>query len=250
VRRLYQQEWHGIRFDSFAEVSSSHLANGEFYKLFYSVFFKKYRNWQELDENWVKLKKETMNFIKNRIGSDKNKSILSIGCGLGLIEGWLVEDGYENLEISEISEIPISWISQKIPTEKRHIGLFPACVPENRKYDYILLVAVEYFYNDKELRKFLADVKNLLVPSGTCLLISFPDEDNGLLYLMIDTAKEYLKRILGVLGLRNIGQFWGYVRTPAELEASMKSAGFNDVTGTFIDTNTSWKNYSVVGRNN
>ena len=56
MKRLYQKQWHGIPFSSFAEISSKKLADSEFYDKFYREFFKKYNDFNEIDQWWQDLK--------------------------------------------------------------------------------------------------------------------------------------------------------------------------------------------------
>ena len=68
---MYQKEWHGILFNSFAKVSSRKIADGAFYTKFYKEFFQKYSEIEDLDSEWVKLKRKSMEYIENNIDKQR-----------------------------------------------------------------------------------------------------------------------------------------------------------------------------------
>jgi SAM-dependent methyltransferase len=247
MRKIYQTEWHGIPFNSFSILSSVQLADSRFYKSFYGAFFQRYNHLEDLDPKWVQLKLQTMQLVKERIQHSKAERILSIGCGLGIIEKALIDDGLYNLEITEVSREPLRWVQPHISPEKVHIGFFPSCLPEKNIYDFIYLASVEYFFDQSQLVFFLKDVKSHLSPKGNCLLISWSFQSGNCVKSVINASKDIVKYGLEKLKIRHRGQFWGYSRNPQEFYDAMDSAGFIRIVDGILEKKTQWDTYWIEG---
>jgi len=256
MKKFYQTEWHGIPFNSFARLSSKELADAAFYAAFYAKFFEKYRDWSDLRPDWVKLKLQAMDHIAGHKAFRKDIKALSIGCGLGIMEKALLDAGYENLELTEVSDIPLRWVLTHFDKEKVHIGFFPECLPHDRFYDFIFLSGVEYFFDQKELIKFLKAVKGRLRPGGTCLMISWSYEFKaqlaGLPSRVVNTAKKIAYSLLAFFKLKPAirskpKQFWGYLRHRGDFREAMKAAGFIQLKDGFLEKKTNWDTYFIEG---
>ena len=167
---------------------------------------------------------------------------------LGIIEKILLESGYRNLEITEVSEDPLVWLKQEILPDKVHIGNFPDCLPDNRVYDLIYLCSVEYFFNQQELTSMLKKVKARLAAGGKCLLISWSFEDFNLTQRINAALKDSAKFMLEKFGLKPRGQFWGYLRTRKEFREVMRDAGFSGVNDGLLEKKTRWDTYWIEGK--
>jgi SAM-dependent methyltransferase len=251
MKKLYQSEWHNISFKSFSKISSKRIADETFYHAFYEQFFKKYSSWSDLDPQWLELKKNTADFIKKNKKIIKESKILSIGCGLGLIEKTLIEEGFVNLEINEVSINPLTWLSPYIAANKIHIGQFPDCLPTDCHFDFIYLAGIEYFFDQNQLIQFLRLVKDRLKKEGICLLISWSidKEDEKRILIKI---KEFTKQLLisfGFLVKYRQMQFWGYIRKRADFFEAMFASGFSNIRDGFLKKNTKWDTYWIEGIN-
>ena len=105
MKPVFEKKWHGIDQLSISDGDSGQPPNNNFYSNFYKEFFKKYHCWEDLDQNWVDHKINTARFLLGRI-PEQGKT-LSIGCGLGIVEKFLLDSGVNNLEIQEISKEPL-----------------------------------------------------------------------------------------------------------------------------------------------
>jgi len=247
VRRIYQTTWHGIPFNTFATLSSTVLADPQFYHAFYKAFFERYRASDELNPDWVHLKVESIRRVHGKIFSSKEARILSVGCGLGIQEKALLDLGYSDLEVTEVSELPLRWIRPYLSKERIHVGLFPSCLPDDRKYDSILLAGIDVFFDKRQWVGFLSQVKAHLTPAGNCAMISWTLEHENPYVRAMQKLKDKVLGILESLRLRHRGQFWGYARTRQEYRMAFARAGFTHLRDETIDTGTSWLTYCLMG---
>ncbi len=249
MRRLYQTEWHGIPFKSFTKMDSTKVADPLFYKTFYRVFFQKYKNWNDLSPEWVQLKLQTVEFLKNHHAFKKEGNILSIGCGLGIMEKALIDAGYRNLEITEVLQDSLCWIRPHISPEKIYIGDFQNCIPENCLYQFIYLSCIEYLFNQPQLISFLKSVKARLSPGGCCLQISVSCESMNRTQSIVAALKDITRLALEKLDIRHRGQLWGYLRNRKEFYNAMQVAGFTRINDGFLEKKTQWETYWIEGYN-
>lgn len=238
MRKFYQTEWHNIPFAGFAEMSAGKIADTAFYDKFYAELFARHDNWDQLDREWLALKKQTADFIADLCKSDRQQSILALGCGLGVIEKHLLTAGLVNLEVTEVSARPLRWLKPLLAEGRAHIGLFPECLPAGKKYGLIYLSNIDYCFDREEFLKLLVAVKQRLRPGGSCLIFSTALDTKGRLSAWLGALKRS----------RPNGQFWGYLRTRAEFKTPLAQAGYEGITDGFMDKKTKWDTYYILGR--
>ena len=73
MRHLYQKEWQSIQFDEFASLSSTQLADGQFYGKFYEAFFDRFKTWDDVDHNWRDQKKLVADFLLSLVQHVKSE---------------------------------------------------------------------------------------------------------------------------------------------------------------------------------
>ena len=224
MRKLFQSEWHNIKFADIANVSSRSLADQKFYENFYRAFFKKYRSYKELDPSWLKLKTSIADYCIHDHFRSTKRSILSIGCGIGIIEKRLFEKGYLNITVTESSPIPLKWISNILPPDQILISSLLANVPCN-SFDHLLMGGIDYFLDEDQLSCLLNSSKSYLTPSGSLVMISWSFEEKS----TTDPTDSEDQ------------QFWGWVRTIEEFKDLFVKSGFQNVKHEIIDTQTKWK---------
>ena len=248
MKKLYQTEWHNIKFESFVKMSPDKIADTDFYTAFYSAFFKKYMGIEDLEQEWLRLKLQVSELIRDKCRLKKEHSVLSIGCGLGVTEKRLIDEGY-NVEITEVTEKALKWLLPHISPEKVYLGIFPDCLPAVNRYDVIYLASVEYALTDKELLGMLKAVKDRLLPGGVCSIISWSFDNS------VNTQSAF-RRIAGMAVniVRNRkpsrgGQFWGYIRKRGEFHKIMRKAGFSEIADGIMEKKTRWDTYWISGVN-
>lgn len=247
MRKIFQKEWHGICFKDFVITSSDRMPDVEFYKLFYSRLLDKYHDWGDLDPDWIKLKLDAARLLDSQFLGKKNLKILSLNCGLGVIERELIAQGYNNLSITETSVESLAWIKKYVPQENIFIGFFPNCLPLDRIYDIIYLASAEYFLNQDELILLLKEVKNRLVDGGRCILVSWSFESDAFLDKIVSFTKYFLKYLFQILLIKDRGQFWGYSRSRSDFHYAFNKAEFNIKAEGVLKRNGRWDTYWISG---
>lgn len=249
MRRMYQQEWHRIPFSSFATLSSTRLADASFYAAFYQTFFEKYRAPEDLEPQWLTVKRQAAAFLQSRPELPRESRILSIGCGLGFIEQQLLAAGYQGIEINEVSRQPLRWIEPQLEADRIHVGFFPECVPLGRSYDVILLGGVDGVFDREGLRSLLRSVHDRLVPGGHCILLSWSHHvGRSPLRALIDGTRDAMKAALDRLGIRPRGQFWGFLRSRKEIRGAVQEARLEIVGDGVLERTTIYPPYWLVAR--
>jgi hypothetical protein len=223
------------------------LADAQFYHAFYRVFFEKYQHSDELNPDWVRLKVETIRRLHDKIFPSKEARILSVGCGLGLQEKALLDLGYSDLEVTEVSEHPLQWIRPHLAEDRIHVGLFPSCLPAGRRYDSILLPDIDYFFGEIQWVELLRAVKARLSQKGGCTLICYSLEPANPMARSMNRIKDWVLKALETLHIRHRGQFWGHTRTRQEYRSAFLQAGFTNLTDETMDTGTQWLTYRLTG---
>lgn len=243
MRRFYQESWQGIPFTAISHLSFFHLAESKFYSVFYEELFRRYADWEDLPLMWRQNKRHNAQWLKERMDNlsaredDKRPlRVLSIGSGVGYME-YLLLTSVPNLElhVNEPSTVGMKWLRQHLSAERIYIGMPPACLPPDVKYDMIYLSAVDYGIPQRELRFLLAELRAQLLPGGelVCLSASLLEEDS-IVGGFVNAIKIGIRAVLHFLGIRR-QQFWGWRRTQTEYRQLFRQAGFLSVNDGQLD---------------
>lgn len=198
--KLYQFSWLGIEFKQLRfKKSPRFLANKNFYSLFYKNLFKKYKNIYQLPNVWLKHKLNVAKFVQKickRKFKKKNIKILSIGCGLGLIENYLYGKGFI-ITATESQSISIKFLNKKINFIKTdNLKNF-----NKKRFDAVLICGIDYVFNNEEYRNFLIEIEKM---NFKYLIIT-----DIIIRSKLSVYFNYLKSVIKYLYL---GQFWGWIR--------------------------------------
>ncbi len=234
MRKFYQTEWQGISFESFCSVSSTTMADTKFYEAFYKEFFKRNAAWSDISPRWIATKNLAAQLIASRISS--HDLCLSIGCGLGYIEKQLIETHKCDLHVTETSAAPLKWLAPLLTSDRLYIGFFPDCLPSDCSYDFIFLSGVDYCFDQKSWEQFLLSVRSKLTDKGRCLIISGSLQQES----MKGMLRYAISDLLVKLGIRKLGQFWGYLRTKSDYRSAMITADFLRVQEGIISDGSYW----------
>jgi len=199
------------------------IAGKEFYDQFYNVFFSRYGSFEDLDDYFVNYKLYVAKYLEKSIVSSKASAVLSIGCGIGIVENYLVNNSNLNIVAIEPSDNVSKWLRGN-PAISLCDGYFPGCLPAGSKFDFVYANGIDYVFNESEYQEFLKSiiefgVKDFLVVSSS-------------VYGAVEIFKSYLKHLLKIVGIMDqddFGQFWGYMRSSREQKDAMHQAGFSRV---------------------
>ena len=211
--KQYESKWHNINFNELdAKLSLFKLADLDFYNKFYKEFFFRYNNFDDLSEKWKTQKNKIAEVIEKIL--PKNSSVLSYGCGIGIIEEFIVEKRKDlNLDCFDFSDVASKWLKRDLS----HI-YFTAEHKDLKKYDYIFMVGLLYALDDSEAINLLKKVKYFLKENGrivicnTSLKMSENDKNikSSITEGLIEFFKNLLRPTLYFLFKKNTIQFWGF----------------------------------------
>jgi len=244
MKRMYQTEWQDIQFADFGKLSATKLPDADFYNAFYQELFRRYNEFEELDDIWRRNKGELAEWIANRVSLGSR--LLSVGCGLGYMERCLHRDHGQLLElhVQDFASYAMIWLEDELPKGRIHLAGGGAGF-----FDLIYLSAVDYAIPQNEMISLLSDLKCQLREGGICLLISasFLEECRSPIQKIIGCIKDFVKNILELFNLYNRGQFWGWQRTQSDYLELMSKACYKDVVDGFIET-PNQRAYFIEGR--
>jgi hypothetical protein len=239
VKKFWQTEWQGIQFSDFTKLSSTKLADADFYNAFYQALFQRFSGYQELDLRWRDEKDTLADWIALQL-PDGSRA-LSVGCGLGYMEQKLFQEHGSRIElhVSDYATDALCWLREVIPAERIHDPAEGGTL-DRLNFQIIYLSAVDYAFDDKDLAKLLSELRGRLSMDGCLVIVSASYLDYQ--FSLIRLTKELIKAVLDKIGLRSRGQFWGWCRTRDEYRSIMRRAGFDAVEDDFIKCtgNTYW----------
>ena len=213
--KYYQNEWHDIKFNTFWNNSRKDLASELFYEKFYINFFKKYKSYDDLDKEWIKRKNNIANWLLGEI--DEKSKVLSVGSGIGIIEKYIFERDTKkiDLHLHDLSPIAQKWIKGIIPKEKIHTG---ENIPKG--FDFVILTSLDYCFSNRDLINFLKRLKKTLNNNGKVIIISASYSGESKLK-PVRFFREKINLLKEKLGIKETGQFWGWMRSREEYREIM-----------------------------
>ena len=159
--------------------------------------------------------------------------MLSIGCGLGYVEKLISERWHgELIALEPVTSGVNRWIlgNKKIIFKN---GYFPEAM-NGEIIDFAYANAIDYVFDKDEFERFLRSVTSY--PIREFLLISASLDVNTLQ----SNIKYAIKNVFAKLGVKKLGQFWGYQRTQAEYRNSILQSGFDSFCEGFLDNGQYW----------
>ena len=232
MRKQFQHSWHDINFKEFIVIKSNIVADSFFYDSFYKQFFEKYSSYSDIPDDYVKDKMCVVRYLEEKIKS--KESVLSIGCGIGLIEKLLIKNIKNKSKISAIepSATAIKWISKEQDI-KIYNGLFPDIFANKIKsFDFAYARAIEYIFNRQEYVNFLRSVIDFGIKEFVIISVCIERRSP------IAISKEFVKNFLARFNLYDRGQLWGYTRTEDDHKKSFIAAGFKHIKIEYLNAST------------
>jgi len=231
MKKFFQKDWFGIKFNEFCEMNSNVLADVSFYASFYRIFFQKFRSFSDLPEAWRHDKEQVVDFVKDWVRGDEK--ILSIGCGLGYVEYCLSLACPNKIIVIEPSEGDVCRWLKDCSNISVIRGLFPDALSRGQSFTFGYSNALDYVFDQEDFFFFLSEVRKRV--SEFLLFSASFDNDN-----LIANAKYLIKIACAACGFFSPGQFWGYLRTRKEYQRAFYKAGFKNIEDGFLSNGTYW----------
>jgi SAM-dependent methyltransferase len=227
--KQYENKWHDIYFNKLnTKLSLFKLPDLDFYNKFYKEFFFRYNNFDDLSENWITNKIKIAEVMEKLF--PKNSSVLSYGCGIGIIEKFIVEKRNDlNLDCFDFSAVASKWLKRDLS----HI-YFTADHKDLKKYDYIFMVGLLYAMDDSEVINLLKKIKYFLKENGRIIIcntsLKMSENDKNIKISITESLIYFFKNLFRLtfyfLFKKNTTQFWGFRRDKKSYEIIFKKAGF------------------------
>lgn len=219
-RPLFSETWHGITLEEVARetgLAPDAIANRHFYEALY-------RRWKAdgfaSDPGWLEGKRR----IADLMGATLREfappgPALSIGAGLGHIEGHLIDDGWQ----VDLQECQGESLAHFAASGRARVWVTPDLrdLPDS-SYTAVLSISMAYALDDAAYAQLMRDCHRVLRPGGVLVVW---DHD-----LRVSLAP--VRRLIrgGPRPLR-----WGWLRSPALHAAIGGQAGFHTIRTRFFD---------------
>lgn len=212
---LWQTEWQNLSLEKICVLThkkKSEVVSTDFFKEFYRMLGA---NGWKFQENYYRDKKKYAHWLEKMVrflakekGID-NPKCLSVGCGVGLIEACMIQNGYD-VELQECQGESFSFLQSKdINVAKYWISQDLSELLDDT-YDIVWTNLVLYCMTNEELQRIVNNVSRILKKRG--------------IFIIVDVAPQlgdFLKEKLRGKRYRR-GVFWGYVRSALEYERLVK----------------------------
>ena len=228
-----QKEWLGINFSELpVELYSDKLPSAEFYSLLYRELDKKYIDLSHFPVEWLNIKFNTAHALSQFIPQEGN--VLSYGCGLGIIEKYLIE----NFEVDKIEGFDFAFSSQVGYKNEKFQRIFSEEEISLKKYEVIYLSQVIYSLDDSEAISLLSFLSKRLNHNGKLIIsnTSILSYENGNVLsqrfsrkILGNKLTNICKRMLFGNNNKSGSQGWGYMRDNELTELIAKSACFAEL---------------------
>mgnify|MGYP001187204615 FL=1 len=203
---LYQNQWFGINFKTLkTKKLLFKKADKNFYTNFYIEFKKNFKNINSLPSNYKNEKNKLADFIYQNYF---DKTILSYGSGLGIIELNLVESSVD-ITCYESAKNANFLVQDSL--------IYKEILPQI-KYDVIYFSYVLYSMTKSEIYKLINSLKDNLNNKGE-IIIFFTERSKI-------NLKDILKIIKIILFGKGEFQFWGYERNSKFYVSIFENAGY------------------------
>lgn len=227
---FYQVKWHDIDISGLA-VKNNHdfddLAGSDIYRSLYERMSLKEDF--SISDVFIKEKKNLSSWIFKVLQENGHPSarVLSLGCGIGLVEQELLQKGL-NLDLQESQDISIKYLKRfhKEAFEKLNfICSDDISDIESNKYDVVLAITCSYCLDRRTLGCFVSDIKRVL--------------KNGGIFIWYDAAytfKFFIRSLYWkIKKTKHAGVHWGWLRPIPLWGKLVKEHGFSFERTIFFD---------------
>lgn len=231
--KMYQSTWQGVSLLEIARKlnkSVNSLAKSDIYSRYYSEMEEK---GFQFEPHWLDVKKKMsdviLKFIKTAITKNgiKTPRILSVGCGFGICEVGLIDEGW-SVDLQECQDKSLNYL-KKIQKEPDNIFVCETLDQITGGYDFIIINQVVYALTDSQYKNLMSNVYRLLNQGGICLnyeSASFWEEYKESKEVEIKRA---VKKVIGYERKQKLDLLWGYKRSLDEHIKYLDEAGLEPI---------------------
>lgn len=203
---FYQTEWLGIDLVHLAKKIGHdvrQVPSSEFYKAIYQLCDES--NFC-LEPNWIQKKEQLSHWLGKVIShyKDKKASMISIGCGFGIVETALIEEGFL-IDLQECQPYSLKYLknqTQKHPSVKVLFSKDLHSIATD-SYDVVMCITSTYCLEKENLKEFLASVSRILKKDGIFIWYETA--------LSLGDMVNFMKTFLGRISNNN-AILWGWKR--------------------------------------
>lgn len=162
-----------------------------------------YKKKDESHQSWFQGKPEKSLEMINELNLSKNASIIDIGGGESRLVDYLLEEGFTNISLLDISDESLEKTKQRLGPKANSVKLITSDVTTfnpAQKYDLWHDRATFHFLTDiKDVEKYLSIAYDALNVGGSLIISTFsptgPDKCSGL--TISKYSQEELKQVFG-----------------------------------------------------
>lgn len=244
--KMYQTEWQGISLVEVAKKRNlplAELAASDLYDEFYKTLKE---NHYSFSEGWLAQKQKGGRWLKELVDSEQKArgqklKVLSIGCGLGVVEEELIKDGYD-IALQECQSESFDYLRTKVPSMPPCYVTTDFSTIPSQGFDIVFTNQMLYCFDDVALSELVVHIHRLLKPQG--LFVS-GGEPQAWARQKVRIMLSKVKRMF-VGGGVTPRVFWGYQRTAGTLKQMAREAGLAFIKELAFDAD--WNEVAAPGR--
>lgn len=250
---FFQQRWFDIDLEELSDslnLDSSKVGEENLYKGVYESLER--GNYSGISEEYLNNKKDLAKLLENLLNQyqSKEKTSLSVGCGLGVVESELLQKGYK-IDLQECQSLSLRYLEKNSPDILEHVRIIISNTLEKiptHAYNTVMAITSSYCLKEEILELFFSDIERILKPHGVFIF-----------YEASLTWREifnYIKQRL--LRRKNVGIFFGWKRSLTRfhkiaqskrfliereifLDRSNREVQSKKLAGVFLNPNVTWQ---------
>lgn len=228
---LYQTEWFGINLRDVAKKLGHPLTEVAGPDVYHEIYHRLLtRQEASLSTQWIEKKHQLSQWILSFLRKKQldNASILSIGCGLGIVEQPLIKEGLK-IDLQECQDLSISYLKKNHPKDFEKTNfIFSSDLKEipDSSYDVVMAVTSTYCLTDETLLNFLTSVHRILKKQGIFVWYETA--------LTVQDIVTYIRSILA--NHDENGILWGWKRSLKNLQTLAKENQLHFLESYYFDS--------------
>jgi SAM-dependent methyltransferase len=235
---FYQSQWFNVDLVSLAKTlghSVSDVADARIYREVYKRLLNEGTQVPSIE--WIAKKHKLSDWLEDYFRDKKleKSSILSIGCGLGVVEQPLIEKKFL-VDLHECQNVSVRYLKKNYPKEYKKTKLilsYDLKSIRDKSYDTVMAITSTYGLDDETLKSFFENIARVIKKDGTFLfyetVLNFLDFKNKLRKIVFNEKSE--------------GLLWGWKRSRGEFIKIAKKFGFRVESYYCFDNENNIVNY-------